>query len=316
MNISRNLLESPDLTLASYTKEGKVREFHLVAGPVKRHILPGVLIDGMGYNGSIPGPLMVCRVGDLLRVTLDNNLGEPTALHFYGMDAPTDMAGVPEVDDSPRIDPGDRFTYEFVVKEKGTFFYQSSVGYQSQLGMLGPVVSLPEEGVELPDYGLPDHGVLMVLQEWCLPQARRGEIEEGVFKPDPLGDRPNFFTINGRAYPATSPIKIKPGEWIRFRFVNQSQGTYSMHLHGHNFRIAAVDGFPPTGPAFLDTISIHPGNRWEVDFPADNPGKWLLSPANPMHRTNNGVIPGGMMTVVEYAGVEVGLGGIQGIQRL
>ena len=42
-------------TLPSRMKDG-VKEFHLVAEPVKREFAPGMTVNCWGYNGSTPGP--------------------------------------------------------------------------------------------------------------------------------------------------------------------------------------------------------------------------------------------------------------------
>src|SRR3712207_7478401 len=33
------------------------------------------------------------------------------------------------------------------------------------------------------------------------------------------GMQPNYFTINGKAYPATEPLKVRVGERVRLRFI-------------------------------------------------------------------------------------------------
>ena len=45
-----------------------------------------------------------------------------------------------------------------------------------------------------------------------------------------------------------------------------------MHLHGHHFRRLGPDG---PGP-LRDTLLMQRGERAEIAFVADNPGKWLL----------------------------------------
>lgn len=114
--------------------------------------------------------------------------------------------------------------------------------------------------------------------------------------------RPNFFTINGKAYPATEPIRVRKGEWTRLRFINAGNVGFSMHLHGHDFYWVCSDGAPLPAPIRLNTIRIDPGNTQDVVFLADNPGFWALHDHEVTHTTNNGVYPGGAMTHVEYEG--------------
>lgn len=114
--------------------------------------------------------------------------------------------------------------------------------------------------------------------------------------------QPNFFTINGRSYPATEPIKVREGEWTRLRFINAGNVPFSMHLHGHDFFHVCTDGSPLPAPVRMSTIHIVPGKTEDVVFLADNPGLWALHDHDVTHTTNNGIYPGGVMTDIEYEG--------------
>jgi manganese oxidase len=47
---------TPDLETLVYTEIRGIKYFELIAGEVKREILPGVWIKAWGYNGTTPGP--------------------------------------------------------------------------------------------------------------------------------------------------------------------------------------------------------------------------------------------------------------------
>jgi len=138
----------------------------------------------------------------------------------------------------------------------------------------------------------------------------RSAIADGYVPPymtaraSPQPPQPNFFTINGKAYPATEPLRVREGEWTRIRFINAGNVGFSMHLHGHDFYWVCSDGAPLPAPIRLNTIRIDPGNTQDVVFLADNPGFWALHDHEVTHTTNNGVYPGGAMTHVEYEGFE------------
>ncbi len=114
--------------------------------------------------------------------------------------------------------------------------------------------------------------------------------------------QPNFFTINGKSYPATEPIKVREGEWTRLRFVNAGNVPHSMHLHGHDFFHVCTDGAPLPSPVRMSTIHVVPGKTEDIVFLADNPGLWALHDHDVTHTTNNGIYPGGAMTDIEYEG--------------
>jgi len=115
---------------------------------------------------------------------------------------------------------------------------------------------------------------------------------------------PNFFMINGKSYPATKRIGIKQGEWIRVRFVNASGISHHMHLHGHDFWWVAQDGNDLAEPRKLNTIHVEPGGTYDVMVYGDNPGFWTWHDHKTVHARNNGIYPGGMLTVMAYEDFE------------
>ncbi len=102
----------------------------------------------------------------------------------------------------------------------------------------------------------------------------------------------NLFTINGRSFPDTEPIKVKSGERVRLRLINAGTSTiHPMHLHGHQFKIVAVDGneVPPIAQLTRNTLPIHPGETYDIEFIADNPGTWLFH-CHELHHADGGMI--------------------------
>jgi len=115
---------------------------------------------------------------------------------------------------------------------------------------------------------------------------------------------PNFFAINGKSYPATERLVIKQGEWIRVRFINASGLSHHMHLHGHDFWWVAQDGNDLPEPRRLNTIHVDPGGTYDVMVYGDNPGYWTWHDHRTTHVRNNGIYPGGMLTVLAYEDFE------------
>lgn len=97
------------------------------------------------------------------------------------------------------------------------------------------------------------------------------------------------FTLNGKGFPDSPTLLVKPGQLVRLRFVNQSGGIHPMHLHGHTFTVVTKNGHPLTGsPVHLDTISVHPNETYEIAFYANNPGLWMIHCHNLFH-ANHGM---------------------------
>jgi FtsP/CotA-like multicopper oxidase with cupredoxin domain len=110
----------------------------------------------------------------------------------------------------------------------------------------------------------------------------------------------NFFLINGKAYPMTEELTIRTGENIRVRLVGAGAMPHYMHLHGHDFWHVCQDGSPLASPVRLNTIPIFPGTTSDIIIQGTNPGMWHFHDHSDPASTNNGLFPGGMMTMLMY----------------
>lgn len=276
----------------SFREENGIKVFELTTRLVRWQILPGVEVTAMTYNGTVPGPEIRMTQGDQVRVVLKNELPYPTTIHWHGILVPNAMDGVPDMTQAP-VPPGGSFTYEFTAEPAGTYWYHSHVQTDAQVltGLYAPFIIDPVS-LSGPQ---PDVDVTLMLSEWRV-------IGGQTFPAMPMsGMDPNYFTMNGKAFPAVEPLKVKLGQRVRLRFVAAGQFVHPMHLHGPHFKIVATDGYPVPEAAQLtkDTVSVAPGERYDVEFVADMPGTWMLHCHIPHHTTNDGEEPGGLMMVID-----------------
>ena len=298
-SIWESRIDAPDMQIADYNQKGNIRHFHLEAKPIKHNILSNLTIQALGYNSTTPGPLIIMKQGEWIYLTVENKMDEPTALHVHGLSKPNSQDGVPEITPStPKIMPGESYTYKFLCWQAGTFFYHSSEAFQVSQGLVGAFIVLPRDE-DISTEVIPHHDYVMLIQQWEIPQPELGKVFPGIHKPNKFDRNPNFFTINGKAFPDTMPLHFKYGEKVRLRFITKTSTSHSMHLHGHDFRIVSVDGFPRPG-FWDDTIDIAAGKRIDVELIANNPGVWPLNGTKTFHQSNNGESPGGMITKVIY----------------
>ena len=276
-----------------FALDGKTKVFELTARPIYWNINDQTQVTALSYNGMVPGPLIRVAEGDRIRVVFTNGLTAPTSIHWHGQAVPSNMDGVaqPELSQKP-VMPGATFTYEFVARPAGTFMYHSHVDTDTQInvGLFGGLIVDPGNWNAVK----PDVDETLFLNEW--------RIVDGVTYPAmPTMGEPNYFTINGKTHPDIPTITVKRGERVRLRFVGAGQFEHPMHLHGTGFKIVATDGYPVPATAQLtkDTIAVHPGERYDVEFVAGNPGKWALHCHIVHHTTNNDVEPGGLLMVVD-----------------
>ena len=279
-----------------------VKVFELETSVIRWPILPGVQVAAYAFNSQVPGPRLRVTEGDQVRIVVTNHLPEPTTVHWHGLILPNAMDGPSHITQEP-IPPGGRFTYEFTVRQHGTFFYHShhEADRQQALGLYGALIVDPREPSAAPAH---DQEVVVQLQEWL---HRDGY----TYPAMPMeGALPNFFTINGKAYPATETVPLRVGERLLVRFIGSSGGfIHPMHIHGGPFRIVELDGYPvPDGARVLqDTVNVGPGQRYDVIWEARGPGKWLLHCHINHHVTNDGREEhggGGLMLILEASARE------------
>ncbi len=109
------------------------------------------------------------------------------------------------------------------------------------------------------------------------------------------GRRGNWYTINGRSLPQVPMYVVHTGDVVRLRYVNRTPVPHPMHLHGHHLLVVARDGLPATGsPWWVDSLEVDPGQRYTVEFRADNPGVWMFHCHNLPH------VAQGLMTHLMY----------------
>ena len=283
--------ETQGLQELSFKAENGEKVFSLTAAPVKWNILKNVTVTAWAYNGTVPGPLIRVTEGDKVKILVKNNLPEPTTIHWHGIQVPNNMDGIPDETQKP-IQPGETFTYEFVAKPAGTYWYHSHYDSDKQIsvGLSGAFIIEPKGGLA----SKPDIDRVLMLNEWRV-------INGQTYAAMPAtGMDGNFFTINGKSFPDTETLNVKVGQKVRLRFIGSGQMIHPMHLHGFPFKIVATDGndVPESAQWTKDTVAVAPGERYDIEFTPDRPGKWMLHCHIPHHTTNEHVEPGGLMMII------------------
>ncbi len=112
--------------------------------------------------------------------------------------------------------------------------------------------------------------------------------------------QPNFFTVNGKSYPATPNIYIREGENIRVRLINAGTEEHFLHLHGHDFWLVCDDGLPVPQPWQQNTLRLSPGKTLDIIIEGKNRGIWTFHDHDTRRVTNNGLYPGGNLMALVY----------------
>jgi FtsP/CotA-like multicopper oxidase with cupredoxin domain len=247
---------------------------------------------GVAINGSVPGPLVRLKEGSNVRLNVTNHLEEDTSIHWHGLLVPFHMDGVPGIS-FPGIRPGETFTYEFPVRQAGTYWYHSHSGLQEQQGHYGPLIIDPA-GEEPAEY---DRDYILLLSEFTplhphtiMDRLRKGE---GYFNyqqtswsddyPLTAEDRRMWaemrmpatdiadvtgstytYLANGRGPKEGLEYLFKPGERIRLRVINGSAMTFfNLRIPGLPMMVIAADG-QNVKPVEVDEFQIGTAETYDV----------------------------------------------------
>ncbi|PKR50854.1 copper resistance system multicopper oxidase [Thalassospira povalilytica] len=81
------------------------------------------------------------------------------------------------------------------------------------------------------------------------------------------------WSINGVKYEDAEPIRLKYGERVRFKFVNETMMSHPMHLHG---MWSILDTGQGKWNPVKHTININPGTTVYSETEVDEPGQWAF----------------------------------------
>lgn len=223
----------------------------------------------VAVNGTIPGPLVRLREGQQARLHVTNTLAEDSSIHWHGLLVPFQFDGVPGVS-FPGIRPGERFTYDFPIRQSGTYWWHSHSGLQEQAGHYGPIIV--ESADPDPRYDrdyvvllseftpLHPHDIMRKLKvgehyfqrdmltasEGTVPGAMRRMWGQMRMNPRDISDVTGStytFLINGHGPQDDLQFAFVPGERVRLRVINGSAMTFfNLRIPGVPMTVIQADG--------------------------------------------------------------------------
>jgi len=210
----------------------------------------GRQVDGFTLNGTSPGPTIRARLGQLVEVRLVNaSVPEGVTLHWHGVDVPNAADGVAGVTQDA-VAVGGSFTYRFVVRQTGTYWYHSHQVSHEQVrgGLLGALLLRPPQAPGGAGTGSPEDVDVVAL----------AHLYGGVRTTN---------GIEGDVHAAAMP-----GATARVRVINTDNGPMSVWVGGASFRVVAVDGRDVHGPTPVHDTSVLVTAGGRVDLELTMPG--------------------------------------------
>jgi FtsP/CotA-like multicopper oxidase with cupredoxin domain len=280
----------------------------LRSGAVLVDIAKDHTISTIGYNGSVPGPLIRLHEGVPVTVDLFNDLDYPELVHWHGQLIPAEVDGAEE-EKSLVVPARGHLRYRFTPGPAGTRWVHSHVMAGSDLsrgtytGQFGIVHIEPKSNP-----GQYDQEFFLATHEWEPFYTSAEEEEDEDIGPPPPNkapdEKPNGweigyqrFTINGKALGYGEPLRVKEGQRVLFHILNASATeNIKLALSGHKFRVIALDGNPVPMQGDVDVLEFGAGERIDAIVEMKNAGVWVLGTPKDDDRRD------GMGIVVEYAG--------------
>ena len=212
---------------------GKVHDIHLIAEEKQNVVAKGVSQQLWTFNGQVPGPVIHVRVGDTVRVHLENPTTNKLA-HSIDFHA----SQVAWNDEMTSINPGEKKLYEWRADYAGVWMYHCGSNpalHHIASGMYGMVIVEPSEG--LPKV---DHEFAIVQSEFYLGKA--GDITD-LHKAGATHG-PDYVVFNGVAFQYKDhPIEVGTGKKVRMYVLNAGPNEdSSFHIVGTIFNRVIKEG--------------------------------------------------------------------------
>lgn len=270
----------------------RIVEIAITARMADVEVAPGRRVRAWTYDGGIPGPFIRGHVGDRLIVHFRNDdLPEATTIHWHGLRLPIAMDGVPDVSQPP-VPAGGTFTYDFVLRDAGLFWYHPHVSSAAQVGfgLYGALlVEDADDGI-----GVADQLTLVLSDIGVDDRGRLEAADSGGPAGMVFGREGGHLLVNGRHQPV---LRARAGAPQRWRIVNTAKSRFfQLELEGHEFTVIGTDGGLQESPTTVPFVLVTAGERVDlIVTPTGTPGTTLSVRAG-LHNRGYGS--------VEYRSVE------------
>jgi copper-containing nitrite reductase len=232
------------------------------------------------FNGTVPGPFIRARVGDVVELSLTNHdtTGNPHNIDCHAFLGPGGGSALTTTEE------GETKTARFRLLSPGLYLYHCAaapVPVHIANGMYGLMYVQPAEG-DLPPV---DHEYYVMQSEFYheppeVDENGRPSREVDFSYPNALREEPSVVVFNGHESALTrdKPLKCLTGESVRIFFGNAGPNlTSSFHVIGNNFQRVYRDGDVMSTPGqFVQTLSVPPGGTMVTDMKMLVPGTYTL----------------------------------------
>jgi FtsP/CotA-like multicopper oxidase with cupredoxin domain len=247
---------------------------------VVRKRIEGREVLMLGFNGQIPGPLIVVRQASTIFVNFTNETPFPSAVHWHGVRLENRYDGVPGITQDA-VQPGDSFRYQIYFPDAGIYWYHPHLreDVQQELGLAGNVLVEPVAS----DYYVPvNREAVLMLDDLLLDENSVVPFGEESANYMLMGRFGNVFLTNGEP---EYELKTDAGEVVRFFVTNVSNTrTFNISFRQNGepsatplpIKVVASDLGKFEREVMTQSVVIAPAERYVIEVQFRDPGSFSL----------------------------------------
>lgn len=285
--VEQKLVTPPFLPKHSQTVKGKPRviKVRLEISEKLIEVEAGVKTWALTFNGSVPGPMIVCHQYDYVEVNLVNpsSSSMPHNIDLHSATGALGGAGL------TLVNPGEEVTLRFRATKAGVFVYHCAPGdamipWHVVSGMNGAIMVLPRDGLKDRDGARVryDHAYYVGEQDFYLPKDKQGEYKSYKNPMAGFGDTmevmkgltPTHSVFNGAkgALTGKNALTAKVGEKVLFLHSQANRDTRPHLIGGHGDYVWERGSFSDHPATDLETWSVAGGSAGAAVYTFKQPG--------------------------------------------
>ncbi len=248
--------------------------------------LNGNKVRMLGYNGSIPGPLIKVKQGSEIILELKNELDVPTTLHSHGVRLENKYDGVPKVTQE-EIKPGETFSYKVKFPDQGLFWYHPHIreDYTQEMGLYGNFLVEPNNKEE---WNPVNSEKILFVDDISLTLNGIETFDNETANYVLMGRFGNTLLVNGDTKYSDN---VNFGDVVRY-YASNSANTrvFNLSIQGARIKLVGSDNGKYEKEEFVESIILGPSERVIFEVYFDKPGNYTLLHNTPEKEYILGVI--------------------------
>lgn len=255
-------------------------EFDLRIAPVAKQ-LGNARVRMLGYNGSIPGPVLKAKEGSEIVVNVRNQGDMEATVHWHGLRLDNRYDGTHET--QPPIPVGGSFTARVALPDPGVYWYHPHIreDYGQEMGLYGNILVEPAD----PEYWPPvNRELALTLDDILLEDGRVAPFIRAETTHSAMGRFGDVLLIDGET---ELSLSAELGEVVRFYLTNTANTrVFKVVLPGGRMKLVGGDSGRVEHEQFVEDVILAPSERVVVDVLFDRAGELTLE-----HHTPGRVYP-------------------------